>query len=163
MRKLLFLSFVFPSLLITAACSRNKEQPPAPPQQSVFSYTSTNVVVNITELQTQENENKTLKADFNLDGLSDMAIISGDHNLQNEVDIYIRTDRGPEQISGANPKPASFYHGGTIRRPDNGKIIGLMSGAEGRMVNIILLVSYTNRPNDMIHYRNDGASFSEVP
>jgi len=31
-----------------------------------------------------------------------------------------------------------------------------------KYVDIILLVAHTNGPNEMIHYRNDGARFFEV-
>jgi hypothetical protein len=149
--------------LILVSCGKKQETViPAPPQQQkTFEFTQTNTIVSASELEGSENANKALKADFNLDGLSDLAIIRTRGNAQSEVDIYIqkKTDATTAQDSGE----ASFFRGGTISRPNDGKISGLVSSANKKMVNIILLITYSNRPNEMIQYQNDGASFTEVP
>ena len=149
--------------LILVSCGEKQEPViPAPPQQQkTFEFTQTNTTVSASELESAENANKALKADFNLDGLNDLAIIRTRGNAQSEVDIYIqqKTDATTAQDSGGK----SFFRGGTISRPNDGKIIGLVSSANKKMVNIILLITYSNRPNEMIQYQNDGASFTEVP
>jgi hypothetical protein len=148
--------------LILVSCGKKQETVvPPPPQQKTFEFTQTNTIVDASELESAENANKALKADFNLDGLNDLAIIRTSGNAQSEVDIYIqrKTDATTAQDSGGT----SFFRGGTISRPNDGKIIGLVSRANKKMVNIILLITYSNRPNEMIQYRNDGASFTEVP
>lgn len=146
--------------LMLVSCGRKKEtEPPPPATQKIFTFTETNSVITASELEESENADKALKADFNLDGLSDLAIIRSQGQAQSGVDIYIQERTDSEDTEGAEKR---FFRGGTITRHDDGKIIGLVSKANKKIIDIILLVTYSNRPNDMIHYRNDGTSFTEI-
>lgn len=157
---MLRLQTVILASLILVSCGGKKkiEPPPQPPQRS-FTFTETNSIVTASELEGAENAGKALKADFNLDGLDDLAVIRGQGHAQSEVDIYIQEKAESDGTGGGETR---FFRGGTIRRHDDGRIIGLVSKSNKEIVDIILLVTYSNRPNEMIHYQNDGKSFTEV-
>lgn len=162
MRIMTVVAFLGISAVLVSCSDKKSEEAQQPaPLPKTFSYTDTDAVVKAEEIQTADVEKRSLKADFNLDGLSDLAVIRSEGNSHNEVDIYIQKKPDAETEKDS-PIDASFFRGGTIKRPDDGKIIGLASRQEKKMVDIILLVAYTNQPNQMIHYRNDGKSFTEV-
>lgn len=154
------LFLLFSLSFVILSCSREqKNEEPAKELPKTFAFTETNAVVTVEEIQDADNSKRSLKGDFNLDGLTDIAIIRNDGDVHNEVDIFIQATA---PAVNKNKETTSFFKGGTITRPDDGSIIGLASTAEGNMVDIIMLVSYTNRPNEMIHYKNDGTSFTEL-
>lgn len=157
------LLFASISVLLTS-CSR-PEKLNVTPQEAPksFSFTQTNAVVAASEIQSEDNDKRSLQGDFNLDGLNDLAIIRAEGEIRNQVDIYIQ-NKAAEKASGPGQGAAgiTFFKGGTITRPSDGSIIGLASKTDNKMVDIIMLISFTNRPNEMIHYKNDGTSFTEV-
>lgn len=158
--KCMFFAASMPLLLLS--CSKEKPAQDTPqPLPKTFSFTQTNAVASAAEILTADNDKRSLKGDFNLDGLTDVAIIRMDGSSQNQVDIYIQAPTDPA-AAGSAKENVSFFKGGTITRPDEGSIIGLASKADGRIVDIIMLVTYSNRPNEMIHYKNDGTAFTEV-
>ena len=152
--------------LIFSSCSKPQQKEPPPPLPKTFAFTDTNTVIAASEIESPENDKNSLKADFNQDGLSDLAIIKKEGENQNKVDIYIRMKPETAAAAGSESPLASaearYFKGGTIQRPLEGRIIGIASAAEGKVVNIVILVSHTNQPNEWIQYRNDGGSFTEV-
>lgn len=165
--KLRILSPALAACLLLSACSKPepevREEPPAPLPKT-FAFTETNTLVAASEIESIGDEKTALKADFNQDGLSDIAIIRKEGGVQNKVDIYIQKKTAPSEDTGgtASTTEAIYFKGGTIQRPTEGEITGIASRAEKRVVDIIILVTHSNKPNDWIHYRNDGASFTEV-
>jgi len=145
------------------ACSKKPQSEPLSELPKTFAFTETNVVVGAEEIETPDNEGSTLKADFNQDGLSDLAIIKKEGEIQNKVDIYIQQ---PQQAAGGSAKvsqaQAKYFKGGTIERPITGRITGIASASNDKLVNIVILVTHSNSPNEWIQYRNDGGSFTEV-
>ncbi len=165
--KLSFLYVMVAGCIFLSACSKPEpaveDAPPPPPPQTTFAFTETNTVVVANEIESADDDKKSLAGDFNMDGLSDLAVISQDGDSQNKVDIYIQKKPDPEEDAGSSTSSmtAKYFKGGSITRPD-GKIIGIASAVEKRIVNIIILVTHSNQPNEWIHYRNDGNSFTEV-
>ena len=159
--KMLRMQTIILASLILVSCGGKKETeaPPPPEAQKTFTFTETNSIVTASELEGSENASKTLKADFNLDGLNDLAIIRSQGGAQSEVDIYIQERTDSE---GTEATEKTFFRGGTIKRHDDGRIIGLVSKSNKQIIDIILLVTYSNRPNEMVHYQNDGTSFTEI-
>jgi hypothetical protein len=143
-----------------ALCSCSKEQEVAPPPEplpTTFDYTATNAILDAQAVHAAAKSDKTLEADFNLDGLNDLAVIrQNGSRTKNEVDIYIQ--KKPDEKQDA-PK---FYAGGRIVRPDGGRIAALMSKVAGAQVNMLLLISYSNKPPHLIEYINDGKTFTEL-
>jgi len=145
----------------TTSCAKKEIEPaPPPPSPNTFAFTDTSTTIAASEIDTADNAKRSLKADFNLDGLSDLAVIKAEGEIQNKVEIYIQKAR-KSGSDAANPEP-TFFRGGTIERPNDGKIIGLASKVDKEMADIILLITYSSSPNKFIHYRNDGKSFTEV-
>jgi hypothetical protein len=162
MRIILPVLIVTASVLLTSCAEKKTEAPKPEPLPKTFAFTDTNTVTSAKEIEAADSDKRSLKADFNLDGLNDLAIIKDYGEVKNAVDIYIQKKPDAPADNSTPVEEPTFFRGGTIKRPADGQIIGLASSEENNMVNIIILVTYTNRQNEMIHYMNDGKSFTEV-
>jgi hypothetical protein len=127
----------------------------AQPQQRTFDYSSQGPEVTLEETGIQSSRN-AVHADFNADGLDDYAIIDQDGDGR-QVTIYIR-----KNVPDAPESDPIYYQAGHIRRSLDGNVIGLMSRRGSQYTDLIVLVAREGHPNAMIHYRNDGSSFTEV-
>lgn len=158
----IFVFMIFLVAVMASGCGKralDKGTPAPPAPVTSFEFTSTNKVVTKEDMKI-DDERKIVKADFNMDGLSDLAVIRSDGISTNEVTIYIKKPF-PATESSARVK-TYYYQAGAVRRPlEGGRITGIASHVGEKAVDLIILVSYTNRPNDMIHYYNDGKRFAE--
>ena len=148
-------------LLVVTACGRKRAPERTaqlgPPHPSSFSFTGTNTTVAGEDLVVSVGV-ASVEADFNRDGYKDLAMVESDGAGENEVAIYIRKPERP-----AERTRVVYYRGGSIRRPLVGKIIGVASRQTAEFADLVVLVAHSNRPNEMIHYHNDGARFEEIP
>ena len=148
--------------LICAGCGQNPEDvaapPSQPPQPRVFAFTNTAEVATAEEIG-EVLPARSVKADFNLDGLQDLAVVEeGIEEGETQVTIYIRravTEGGVSEL-------VSYYRGGWIQSATDGDIIGVMSSRRQQYTDLILLVARPDGPNAMVHFHSDGSSFSLV-
>ncbi len=146
---------------VVVGCKGEKTTQSAPSQ--TFSYIETNEVATAEEAGFDEEQKTTSKnivrADFNFDGLMDVAIVDNNGGSENDqVLIYIQ--KAIPLDPTADP---IYYRAGTIRQSLEGDIIGLMSRKQGRFTDLTVLIKRDNGHNRMILYRNDGKQFTEVP
>lgn len=148
------------SALIFAFGCAEKIEPPKPEaeQPTAFAFTNTDETV-VADRIDIENK-KSVVADFNLDGLDDLAALSEMDNGVNEVAIYIQKQTSPSEPAGAKK---TYYKAATIKRVTEGKIIGIASRRQKNLTDLIVLVSHANQNNEMIHYQNDGMQFIQMP
>ena len=140
------------SVLFLAGCG---EEPPVVEQApSSFAFTATTDVVSAEE-RGKQDAGTSVEADFNRDGWKDLAVVTPSANGENVVSVYLRRP-DPE-----SPTRVTYYRGGTIERPLEGKIIGVASKRTREFVDLIVLVEREGGPNEMIHYHNDGSLFRE--
>jgi len=142
------------ALVVTILSGCAKEKPPVP-QPTVFAFTNIDETIPEEEINVAERT-KSVVADFNLDGLKDLAILEHADQGRNEVSIYIRK----QDLEGG--QATIYYKGGAIRRPVEGKIVGIASRVWQKYTDLVLLIAYTNRGDEMVHYRNNGARFTEL-
>ena len=140
--------------LLTGCCLGCKPATPPPEAQpSTFALATDGAVVTENEAGFDKN---AVRADFNADGLEDVAIIDVSTGA-NQITVYIR-----KKVPGNDSDDPVYFEAGSIRRTLEGNIIGLMSRKNGPYTDLIVLLAHPNRPNEMIHYRNDGKQFSEM-
>lgn len=138
--------------LLAGGCSRDSDAPP-PPRATSFSFENAEETVTADRIRGDDSA-KPIVADFNLDGLDDLAVMEGDGDNQNEIVIYIRK-------RGESEEHPVYYRGGSIQRHVDGHIIGVGHNRRGKQTDLLVLVARTNGPNDMVHYFNTGRGFSE--
>jgi len=147
MRKLI----VFPAVccaLLLGACAPKPKPKPKRTVPKVHTYTERTKVVNVKDLEFKKG--KDIAADFDGDGRKDMAIIRR-HAGGNEVMIYI------------NKSVGRYFVAGQITRGEQGEIIGLMVKEGGEHTDLVLIVDDQGGKNQLLHFKNDGTSFREVP
>ena len=100
MMKTKVMSRLFPCLCcLIIGCGKSK--PPAsdePVGPTNFPFTATNTVVESKDIPL-ETATQTVEADFNLDGLNDVALVEAAGNNKNEVtlmDLTVKTGEGDE-------------------------------------------------------------------
>lgn len=164
--------------MTVSGCAKKKEAPAAPPAPAEppaeVPFTSTNEVVVREDIQMADEQNKSVSADFDMDGLEDLAVIDPREGHQNEVNIYIQK---PAEAPAAEPqKPASapaggsglmspekgkieYYKAGVIRQPKDGTVIGLMIRKRKDITDLLVLLQDQTLNNQMLHYLNDGQKF----
>ena len=125
-------------------------EPEAP--RDVFPFTSTNQTVTRRDIRLTA-ETPSVTADFNHDGLADIAVASESPGGENTITLYVQK---PASAAGGETE---YYRAGSIPNATDGRIIGLMSRKREEFADLILLVTRTNRPNEMLRYYNDGSGF----
>ncbi len=163
MRKLLVQSLCVLIVLSAVLCGC------APPQPAVergpTHYVSfTNVEASVSEdVVNQADDKGRVEADFNLDGLMDLALMRVRPGAPDEVEILIRR---PPPVSGDNAAPLVagnvYYRAGVIRREPGTRIVGIASRVRDRFTDLVVLVAREGMRNEMIHYVNDGTGFAEA-
>jgi hypothetical protein len=156
-------AFVFVSGCTKQMPVPERVNPKAAPGLGFFSFKSTGEVVSVEQIKPKD-ENHVVRADFNRDGILDMAVVREEGANACEVDVFIRKPYSSGQTAG---KPNTlFFKGGVIQRLlGTGRIGGIVGsiGEEGSdLTDLILLVVCSNRPNEMIRYRNNGSGFFEA-
>ncbi len=142
-----------------AGCRRAPPPPPPPPEQPrVFPITNTTETVREEDIHVRDAD-KAVEADFNLDGWRDLALVHSAGQKTNEVAIFIR--KAPP-VPTADPQRAVYYKAGAIRRVLEGRIIGLASRRRDRFTDLVVILAHTNAPNELLHYKNEGARFVEA-
>jgi len=141
----------------------------APPQpvveQGPTRYVSfTNVEASVSEDVVNQTDDKgRVEADFNLDGLTDLALMRVRPGAPDEVEILIRQ---PPVVSGDNAAPLVagnvYYRAGVIRREPGTRIVGIASRVRGRFMDLVVLAAREGARNEMIHYVNNGSGFTEA-
>jgi hypothetical protein len=76
---------------------------------------------------------------------------------ESQITIYVRR---PVTGSRGMTELVSFYRGGAIRTAGTGSVIGVMTRRRDQYSDLIILMSGTNGPNEMVHFYSDGKSFS---
>ncbi|MDI6774302.1 MAG: hypothetical protein QME60_02750 [Verrucomicrobiota bacterium] len=132
---------------------------PAETTTETTSFAFTNRAETVTADQIKaEDKTSTVTADFNLDGLSDPAVVDlSEDDTGQQVAIYIQ--KQPDKPE-APPTVPAYYKGGVIRQPTEGKIMGVLTRQREGYTDLILLVSRAADKPEMMHYRNDGLRFS---
>ena len=159
-------------LLLTAVlfsgCTKKAEEKKEEGPKKI-SFTNKVEVVKAEEI-TIVAEDQRVKADFNLDGIPDLAVVDPEAGTDGEVSIYIRVPKEEEQVEpGEEDKAgteelAQYYVAGRITEFQDGTISGLASSRRKNFIDLIMLVTYADgRGSRMIHYQNDGTNFTEVP
>ena len=97
-----------------------------------------------------------MRADFNADGLEDIAVIEGEAD-DKRITIYIR-----KHLIQSKEQEHVYFNAGGLEKISGGQIIGLMTRKNNKFTDLIVIVSFDDEPNQMVHYRNDGKSFSLV-
>jgi len=151
----------FTLLTFAAGC-----QPPAEPitEEPTRRVAFSNVTQTVAEEDIAPAEQSDrVEADFNLDGLMDVALMRLKDGAADEVEIYIRVPPEPS-AAGAAPlvQGNRYYKAGVIRREKGTKIVGVASRTRGEYTDLVVLISRSSAANEMIHYLNDGSGFSEV-
>jgi len=143
------------AIVVCAGCGGTREEPPpaVKPAATVFSFTNTVETVSGDEITVAE-KGRLVEADFDLDGLSDLAVVEKDEDGGSRVGIYIlRRGAGPDA------QGSLYYRGGWVRPVVAGDIIGVISSRRDGFTDLILLASQSNAPNAMLHFTSDGRSF----
>ena len=122
--------------------------PPEPPR--VILFNATNEAVSAAQVASLAGAH-AVHGDFNLDSAQDVAMVrkSGDTNV--ELLLYL----------GQTTHTQQYFKVGSIRRPLDGKISGFMCSQQGKLINLILLISH-GKTNEMVFYQNDGKKFEEI-
>ncbi len=141
-------------VIVATGCSKKVTESPKK-DNGYSSFADKSIIVNPSEVPAAEKA-KAVQADFNLDGLSDMAYVQKYDSGESEVAILIQKPKG------AKDETVVYYRGGGIRRGIEGKITGVASRIGAKYTDLLVLVAYTNKPNEMISYLNDGSGFREV-
>ena len=163
-------------LVVALAAGCAKKEPPvaAPPATeeppAEVSFTATNEVVVREDIQIAD-ERKAVEADFDMDGLDDLAVIDPREGHQNEVNIFIQKPAEEPPATGTPPEAAgtqiasqekgkiAYYHAGVIRQPQSGTVIGLMIRKRKDLTDLLVLLQDETLNNQMLHYFNDGQKF----
>ena len=139
----------------------------------VYEFTETNETVSVEEI---EQPKYRVEADFNQDGLLDIAVAIEDSS----VDIYIQKAITEEDAAQATPPEAAatgvrkmaspkaakrpktvYYRAGTIDRAMDGDVIGLLSRQGSEYTDLLILVKQDSGGSELIHLVNDGERFIE--
>jgi len=142
-------------LVLVTGCSKKAVEVPKEVDKGYSSFSDKSVIVKPSEILPSEKA-KAVQVDFDLDGLTDMAYVRKSDTGDSEVSILIQKPKADKD------EAMVYYKGGGIRRGVEGKVTGLMSRFAAKYTDLILLVAYTNKPNEMIYYTNDGSGFREV-
>lgn len=147
---------------LTAACwavgCKKQEPAPLPPPDPIkVSITNQSITVTETQIAALQEERPAV-ADFNYDGLKDMAVLQKSGEGGHEVAIYIRTPDDDNELS-ADP---NYFKGGIIKSHWDGKVIGVMSRPRSGMVDLLLLIARPGSDrNEFIRFQSDGTRFTE--
>ena len=134
---------------LATGCRKPATPPPAEPRS--YTFTATNVVVREGEIRRSPRANP-IYADFNRDGLKDVAVLEENTNALTDVVIYIRRPSSTE---------VTYYRGGAISRKLDGKIIGIGSSRRDEHTDLVLVVTRTTGTNEFVHFYNTGGEFSD--
>ncbi|HNR93732.1 MAG TPA: hypothetical protein PKK36_03885 [Kiritimatiellia bacterium] len=162
-------------LLVVLAFGCAKKEPAAAPlpeqPPAEVPFTATNEVVMREEIQIAD-ERKAVEADFDMDGLDDLAVIDPREGHQNEVNIFIQKPADEPSAAPAAAAAASgarlvspekgkmvYYRAGVIRQPADGTVIGLMIRKRKDITDLLVLLQDETLNNQMLHYFNDGKKF----
>ena len=114
-----------PASVLLTGCAKPEEQAEVQPEDSsVIRFTNIFQTVERKELDIAEESSKTVRADFNLDGFPDLAVVHDTGATNSEVAIYIRK---PGPGSDMMEAMVSYYRVGTIRESLGGRIVGIAS------------------------------------
>ena len=143
---------------VLCGCGRKEPAEPLPTQ---FSFTATNVVIPVEELKIDTNV-EIVKADFNRDGVEDIALVESTGTREKNIVIYIRRKGGQKGLT--TQKLKEYYKAGMIRRIINGPVVGLGTKKGQDYVDLVILYEDLdkNGSREMIHYQNDGKTFTEI-
>jgi hypothetical protein len=146
------------ALALLSGCGRKE---PAVQLPTAFSFTATNIVVRAEEFIARP-EVEVVKADFNRDGIEDMAVVENSKVREKRIVIYIQ--RKGEKAGLATERIKEYYEAGTIRRVITGPVVGLGTKKSGAHVDLLILYEDPDRggSREMVHYRNDGKNFTEI-
>lgn len=97
---------------------------------------------------------ESVVADFNLDGIDDVAIIQEAEGDAKEVVVYIGKKEGAKK-----GRALTFGMAGSIHSVWNGRIAGIATSRRKKYTDLIILVQREGGPTQMIHYRNSGDKF----
>lgn len=138
--------------LLLAGCG--VEVPEAPQKKMVeevtFSAAVSNLAVEIEETALADRS-QAVVADFNLDGLNDVALVEAAGNDKNEVTLYMR-----EKPSEEYPRQTVYRRAGTIQAPGNGNIVGVASRRRETHTDLIILFRETGGTTELVHFLNKG-------
>jgi len=146
------------AIALLGGCGRKE---PVVPLPTTFSYTATNIVVRA-ESFIARPEVEVVKADFNRDGIEDMAVVENSKAREKRVVIYIR--RKGQKAGMATERIKEYYEAGTIRRVISGPVVGLGTKKSGAHIDLLILYENPDKAGsrEMVHYQNDGKSFTEI-
>jgi len=156
-----FFRTVVPVVALFAMAGCSEPVPPPQPEglPKEISLKNTADVVPETAIEAKDLA-KSVQADFNLDGMKDVALVRKVEPDVNEVTIYIKK---PEESSGSGTTEGSaYYRTATLRDSLNGKIVGVASRQRDKFTDLIILMSHSNAPTEMVQYENDGSRFQLV-
>ena len=162
MKKTLLAGLISISVIACVSCSKTEEPEPEPEpkEQTVFSFTDTNTIVKAQDIK-PVSETSTVKADFNLDGGEDIAVVDKDEEGKEVVSLYIQTPvRDTAAAKALEDK--SYFRAGAIVPPEGATIRGVMSRRRENYTDLLILYAYDYKDNETIHYRNDGTKFTLV-
>lgn len=156
------------ALLLPMGCGKQKKnvaprRAPLPELPATVSFSATNEIVEAEKIVVEKTD-KSVTADFNLDGLQDVVMIEHTPAGKEQVSIYIRK---PSPVAPQDPaapvfdvKTVSFFKAGIILPLTNGEIIGLMTHrGKDKYTDILLVVQCEDNRNEIVLYRNEGDQF----
>lgn len=149
-------------LVTISACGKKSDEaaqnPPTAKKPVSFANTNTILKASEAEPAITDTTAKSVTADFNNDGLKDLAVLNQTTGSKNEVEIYIQKKQEPTTPPVTAEK--EYFHAGTIQHEGDGRVIGLMVESQKQLADLVLLMEYPDRVNrEMIHYKNNGEQF----
>lgn len=183
MRNIIFFVLAL-TCLFQSGCFKPAEPEPEPiptelPAEIVFGPTSLPPPVEIKE-ETLQTAKKSVVADFNLDGLDDVAIVeeveepppTGEDPKTGkkpasiapikppEVTVYIKAK--PKENVGAAAQKNLYHKAGVIPSILGRTVKGIMSRKTQKYTDLVILFKEDDGSTEMVHYQNKGSKFVKV-
>ncbi|MDA0577502.1 MAG: hypothetical protein O3B24_05325 [Verrucomicrobia bacterium] len=146
-------------LVAFSACFRKPPESPPPPRPpplphpTAFSFTDTNQVVAASEIPS-EGRQPLVRADFNFDRLTDVAVAETNESGQSVVTIYLRRRSGLLD--------ERYVKAGGILQSGDYTISGLMTSGNGEHTDLVVIFAFMDGHKELVHFRSDGSEFKEV-
>lgn len=155
----------FTLLLGLSGCG---EEPP-PEQKGEYrkfvSFTNKADVVK-NPLSTVESRGDAVEADFNLDGIPDLAVLGRNKGVGSFIELFIqKLEEGSAEgaeASGAKQGDGSYYRVGVISEVGDEKITGLLLRKAETFTDLVMIVTPPEGKKRFVHYRNRGDGFERV-
>ena len=148
------------ALFALAGCSESVPPPQPAGLPKEISLKNTDEVVPAKDISSKDLA-KSVQADFNLDGLKDVALVKQVDPTVNELTIYIKKPEEPASTSGGQ-QGSAYYRTATLRDSLDGKLVGIASRQRDKFTDLIILMAHSNAATEMLHYENDGSRFQLI-